>query len=160
MGTHSVDHDTTSATSKSRACFYLFRVTYSSLITGTRTYTRTRICTCTCTPTPTRTLSHLRPCIDAHTYAHQHLLLQSTLLMFRITFISGISTGISTHTPSLPAPFLPLVFYSISHAGSLFCTYTLAHTHTHLQRLLLSTIKETRSEIASLHNLKYPCKTA
>mmetsp|Transcript_28607 Transcript_28607/g.45979 ORF Transcript_28607/g.45979 Transcript_28607/m.45979 type:complete len:193 (+) Transcript_28607:225-803(+) len=29
-----------------------------------------------------------------------------------------------------------------------------------IQWLLLSTIKETRSEIASLHNLKYPCKTA
>jgi len=156
MGIHSVDNDTTSATSKSRSCFHLFRITYSSVNTGTRTCTRTRTCTCTCILTRTRTLSHLSPRIDAHTYALQQLLLQSTLLMFRITFISGIST----HTPSLPAPFLPLVFYSISHAGSLFCTYTLAHTHTHLQRLLLSTIKETRSEIASLHNLKYTCKTA
>ena len=122
MGTHSVDHDTTSATSKSRACFYLFRVTYSSLNTGTRTYTRTRICTCTCTPTPTRTLSHLRPCIDAHTYAHQHLLLQSTLLMFRITFISGKST----HTCSSP-----LFLSSFTRFLTLALSFARTHSRTH-----------------------------
>jgi len=125
VGTHSVDHDTTSATSKSRACFYLFRVTYSSLNTGTRTYTRTRICTCTCTPTPTRTLSHLRPCIDAHTYAHQHLLLQSALLMFRITFISGKST----HTPALPLSFSRRLL-DFSRWLSLLHVHTRAHTHS------------------------------
>jgi len=130
MGIHSVDNDTTSATSKSRSCFHLFRITYSSVNTGTRTCTRTRTCTCTCILTRTRTLSHLSPRIDAHTYAHQHLLLQSTLLMFRITFISGISRYKHTHTFSSRTLSSSRLLLDFSRWLSLLHVHARAHTHS------------------------------